>query len=125
MSTRSFICIEDEHEGYEGFRGIYCHYDGYPDHVGRMLKTFHNSITAAEDIVHGSQIRMFRQDGTIERFDERAGGPDDESEFYLSMEEALGSGFDYLYVFSLQDNCWKCFAIPATYKFIEERKIPT
>lgn len=103
MSTRSFICIEDDEQGY---RGIYCHYDGYPGHVGKILVEFHNNISAAEFLVHGPQIRNFDHDGTVARFGD--GTPDD-SEVYLGLEEALDSGFDYVYLF---DGKWNCYTRP-------------
>lgn len=120
MSTRSFICIEDDEQGY---RGIYCHYDGYPEHVGKLLVEFHNSISAAEAIVHGPQIRNFDSDGMVVRFGD--GTPDD-SEVYLGLEEALGSGFDYAYFYSTQENCWKCFKSPrsSVNGYLQECEIP-
>jgi hypothetical protein len=101
MSTRSFICVEDTVQGY---RGVYCHYDGYPSHVGKILAGYHSSMTSALEIVHGPQIRNFDHDGTIVRFGD--GTPDD-SEVYLGIDDALGSGFDYVYLF--EDGRWKCF----------------
>ncbi|KAF2378557.1 hypothetical protein BSN82_17575, partial [Acinetobacter baylyi] len=50
MSTRSFIgYINDE----DKFVGIYCHYDGYPGHVGAILVEYHNSFDAMEAIIEG------------------------------------------------------------------------
>lgn len=120
MSTRSFICIEDVEQGY---RGIYCHYDGYPEHVGSILVKHHNSISAAEAIVFGPQIRNFDHDGTIARFGD--GTPDD-SEVYLGIEDALNSAFDYVYLYSTADNCWKCFKAPrsSVQGYLEECEIP-
>lgn len=103
MSTRSFICIEGLNGG---FQGIYCHYDGYPEHVGKILVEHHNDYCAAELIVLGPQIRNFDNDGTIARFGD--GTPDD-SETYDTIEEVLHSGFDYAYLYSEQTNSWKCF----------------
>lgn len=102
MSTRSFIgYINDE----DKFVGIYCHYDGYPSHVGAVLVEYHNSFAAMEAIIEGSHIRNFDNDGTICRF----GPGDGAAEIYDSVDEALNSGFDYAYVYSDNDNCWKCF----------------
>jgi hypothetical protein len=120
MSTRSFICIEDDEQGY---RGIYCHYDGYPEHVGKILVEYYNHIAAAEMIVHGPQIRNFDNDGRVVRFGD--GTPDD-SEVYLGIEEALSSGFDYAYVYSTQENCWLCFSKPQStiHGYLKEHIIP-
>ena len=102
MSTRSFICYEEE----GSLRGIYCHYDGYPKHVGKILVEHYNSITACEQIVDGgSHIRAFDHDGTISRF----GEGDGEAESFLAVQDALKNGYDYVYLFSEQDNCWKCY----------------
>ena len=103
MSTRSFICVAGEESGV---RGIYCHYDGYPEHVGKILVEHHNSIGAAEKLIGGPQIRNFDHDGTVGRFGD---GPSDASEIYDTKEEALNSGFDYFYQFSRKTNSWKCF----------------
>lgn len=102
MSTRSFIGYRDENDK---FVGMYCHYDGYPEHVGKILVEHHNSFTAAEAIVEGSQIRNFDHDGTIVRFGDGDGAFED----YESLEEVLSNGFDYAYVYSTMDNCWKCY----------------
>lgn len=48
MSTRSAICIED---APDKFRGIYCHFDGYPDHVGTTLADHYNSRDQAEALL--------------------------------------------------------------------------
>ena len=65
MSTRSFIGFVTENGE---FTGNYCHYDGYPEHVGKILVEHHNSFSAAEAIAAGPQIRNFDHDGTICRF---------------------------------------------------------
>lgn len=118
MSTRSFISIE---EG-SGFRGIYCHYDGYPGHVGELLVEYHNSFAAAEAIVRGPQIRNLDSDGLVVRFGD--GTPDD-SEVHESIREALSGGYDYAYVYSTNDNRWKCFERDRYYNdLIVECQIP-
>ena len=97
MSTRSCIGY------YDGrFHGMYCHYDGDPGHVGMILVEHHNSFEAMQNIITGSQIRNFDSDGVICRF----GDGDGAVEVYDSIEEALESGFDYVYQF---DGEWKCF----------------
>ena len=51
MSTRSFIGFDN------GIRleGNYCHYDGYPSHVGMILVKHHNSYEAMRELVKGPQ----------------------------------------------------------------------
>ena len=120
MSTRSFICVEDTEQG---LRGIYCHYDGYPEHVGKILVEFHPGVSDALQIVHGPQVRNFDSDGTIVRFGD--GTPDD-SEVYLTVEDALGSGFDYVYMHDPRELRWKCYGRQSCIycKIVREFDIP-
>ena len=39
MGTRSAIAMKTE----DGIRSIYCHWDGYVDHNGRILKEFYST----------------------------------------------------------------------------------
>ena len=39
MGTRSSIAIKTE----DGIKAIYCHWDGYVDHNGKILKEFYNT----------------------------------------------------------------------------------
>ena len=119
MSTRSFIGFSDENSKLVG---IYCHYDGYPEHVGKVLVWYHNSFPAAEALLEGSHIRSIDNDGTVCRF----GPGDGAAEQYDSLEEVLSSVYDYAYLYSVQDNCWKCFGHGhgIDYKTIIEYVIP-
>jgi hypothetical protein len=81
MSTRSFIGYQ---HSVDEIRGMYCHYDGYPGHVGAILAKYHNSFAAMTEIVSGGQIRNFDSDGTICRF---GNGDDGGVESYVSVDE--------------------------------------
>lgn len=48
MSTRSTVIVKF---GDKDYRGIYCHWDGYPDGVGKTLKENFNSLEMAKEIV--------------------------------------------------------------------------
>lgn len=103
MSTRSFIGYY--HSPGE-IRGMYCHYDGYPDHVGAILAKHHNSFAAMAEIIHGGQIRNFDSDGTICRFgDARV----DDVEIYVNLAELLNDVYDYVYLFDELDDRWRCY----------------
>ena len=99
MSTRSFICKLTDN----GLHGIYCHYDGYPKHVGAILKAHYNDEALADMLINGSQLRKFDLDGSFERFD--ANG--DDSEVFNSVTEVLNNGFDYCYLWTYEG--WKCY----------------
>lgn len=47
MSTPCYIACHTE----DGYLTIYCHNDGYPDHMLSMLKTNYNSQQKAQDLV--------------------------------------------------------------------------
>jgi hypothetical protein len=96
MSTRANIGIKQENGTY---LMVYCHYDGYPSHVGEILSTFHDSYSRANELLRTNSIRQFRNDGSVERFD------DGEAEVYFNLEEAL-NGFDYAYVYIEK---WICY----------------
>ena len=50
MSTRSFVIQQSP----RGFAGIYCHWDGYPEHNGRiLLENYSTPETLAALIAHG------------------------------------------------------------------------
>lgn len=84
---------------------IYSHYDGYPSHVGKILKEFHCNDSAVYSLLEGPQIRNFDNDGTVCRF----GPGDGEAELSLSIEEAI-YGYDYLYLWNFDAQKWTCFA---------------
>lgn len=53
MSTNSSIAVERE-DGC--VIGIYCHFDGYPSHVGAILKKFYCDYDAAMELIEGGDI---------------------------------------------------------------------
>lgn len=117
MSTRAAI-------GYKAADGqvhaIYCHYDGYPSHVGKILREFHNSPDACAVLLTGSHIRNFDHDGTVVRYGEGDGS----REVYTDEAKALSLGYDYLYLFS-EETGWECYTHDtAPHYGIVKRSIP-
>jgi len=49
MATRSFIGIFNQMDG--SVRGIYCHNDGYPEHVGDMLSQHYKSAAKVNSLL--------------------------------------------------------------------------
>jgi hypothetical protein len=47
MGTRSSIAIKTE----DGIKAIYCHWDGYVDHNGRLLKEFYNTTDKVNELI--------------------------------------------------------------------------
>lgn len=102
MSTRAAIgmLVNDE------IHTIYCHYDGYPSHVGKILQSFWNDEDRAKTLVYGPQIRNFDHDGVCVRFGD---GSVDDHECTSTPCEAI-VGYDYLYLFDIPNKQWKCFS---------------
>jgi hypothetical protein len=117
MSTRSLIGYDD------GIvHGIYCHYDGYPSYVGKILVQHHNSLEACNKLMSGPQIRNLDHDGTIVRYGDT---PEHCYESYSDVKEALNSGFDYVYLFDWKVNEWSCFTKVYKTGSIKREIIPT
>jgi hypothetical protein len=54
MSTRSMIAIQDA-DG--ACYAIYCHFDGYVSHMGKMLTTYFNDDENAADLINNGELR--------------------------------------------------------------------
>ena len=65
MSTRSTISVQLD---TGRIRQSYCHYDGYLNHVGRILIEHFNTQELAEYITSLGEIRSLETDGGIETF---------------------------------------------------------
>lgn len=119
MSTRSGIGIEREDGSVVG---VYCHYDGYPEGVGRILDEHYRDRRKVEELVGlGSVSSLEREIGERHPFNER---PADQTTFYGRDRGETGtepktfdtryafrvslksSGAEYLYLFTLAGD-WK------------------
>jgi hypothetical protein len=116
MSTRSRIGIVRE-DGT--VRSIYCHFDGYPSHHAVILKNHYNTKVAVEELLNlGDLIGLgeligVKHDcydntgdykGYCKAFGRDRGDEDTGALFYNNVEEFLGDGEEYNYLF--QDNAW-------------------
>ncbi|MDZ4853211.1 MAG: hypothetical protein SGI77_28310 [Pirellulaceae bacterium] len=105
MSTRATIaCKQDDGR----FAAIYLHFDGYPDHAGRVLKQNYTSIELTRTLIAGGDIRSLANDGTPERF------TDGNRTVVMPTRAALhefarNCGTEYVYLF--ENNCWECLRI--------------
>lgn len=77
MATRSTISIEN----LSGkIRSIYCHWDGYPEHNGRILKEFYNDeekVNALIDL------------GDLSSLDKRISPTEDEDHSFNNLAEGV------------------------------------
>lgn len=100
MSTRATIACKQDDGRYAA---IYLHFDGYPDHAGRVLTKNYTSIESVRTLVAGGDIRSLANDGTPERF------TDGNRTVVMPTRAALhefarNCGTEYVYVF--EDDVW-------------------
>ncbi len=105
MSTRATIACKQE-DGR--FAAVYLHFDGYPDHAGRILNDHYTSIDSVRTLVADGDIRSLARDGTAERFTDGNRSVLMPTRASL-LEFARNCGADYMYVF--EDEVWHCHKI--------------
>lgn len=102
MGTRSAIGFAE----YDGsIRAIYCHYDGYVEHNGKLLDEYYNSIEAVEELLDMGDVvalqstiegtKFFIRDNKAPNA--HANDFKDVSEFYEHYNEI---GCEYFYIFN-------------------------
>jgi hypothetical protein len=116
MSTHSAIGYQNRKDD---IHVIYCHYDGYPSHVGRLLVQHWNSMSKCNQLVYNGAIRSFEQNGDVDRFNDEQG-----YENYESVQEIIDSGFDYCYLFNEDTGRWVCYGRETVSRKVVECDIP-
>ena len=121
MATRSLIAKKEKN----GFIGIYCHWDGYPEHQLPILENSYNSSELVDQLIAlGSISILGNKIGTKQNFEtpededtclayHRDKGEEFSQTIVTSAKELLAEAeelwLDYLYVFT--ENGWKHFEI--------------
>jgi hypothetical protein len=141
MGTRSFIAMKTA----PGFTGIYCHWDGYLEHVGRLLRQHYTDpAKIAELIDHGDVSSLAADIGNPHDFDSRPEGqttfsgrdrgendcgPKSRKSLQAIMNYANRCGCEYFYLFA--DGVWKfaergsqCFGLSDGSPFSELKPLP-
>lgn len=95
MSTHSYICMEVG----DSIQAIYCHFDGYLDGIGAMLKEHYQSRTKVERLLSNGDL------SGLEETPEKCRGLDDtETRCFDSIMELLKAADDsfieYVYLFT-------------------------
>ncbi len=68
MATRALIGFLDDDKQ---FTSTYNHYDGYPEHTGKLLKKYFNDVEAAERVAATGYISSIDDEGNIDsKYDE-------------------------------------------------------
>ena len=119
MSTRSFICVEQDDGSY---KGVYCHSDGYLTYNGAMLLDHYNSREKASEIIalgdlsllceklypdperpHSFDYDSRQEDVTVAYGRDRGEKGTEARE--ITLEDAKESWCEYMYVFG-KDGKW-------------------
>lgn len=61
MGTRSFISIKHKDNTYSG---VYCHWDGSPDHNGKILKEDYQARSKVVDLIDGGDMSSLKTNTT-------------------------------------------------------------
>jgi len=123
MSTRSYICKELRTTKDTGMvLGIYCHFDGYEEHNGRILLEYYSSREKVNKLMKLGNLSMLAEklepeEGKPHNFGDwqwdvclaygRDRGEKGQSAKRISLNELLhDSWIEYVYLYTL-DNEWK------------------
>lgn len=114
MATRSFIALKHSDNT---FSGVYCHWDGYPEHNGKVLRDEYADRTKIVDLIDGGGISSLKTDSDWDRNPMPAGvlyyadrGEQHDPQHFESVvdleDTARDMGCEYLYVYD--ENKWTC-----------------
>ncbi len=112
MATRSRIGIELR-DG--SILSVYHHWDGYPEWLGRILKTHYSNRAQVEELIDGGDMSTCWDDDNQPKYyfsDER--GPRHD----FNLMEYLNDGEEYAYVFN-RKNEWVCYDLHETPEIVE------
>lgn len=143
MGTRSRIGIElSDHSVVS----VYCHWDGYVEHNGRILVEHYQDREAVKELIDGGSMSVLRttktwESGVLESLDENGHiqythTRDPQPLYYIERGEEISvqhtsfddfcsdmCGEDYAYLYDLNGN-WKAFKIGWGKKPTERVDIP-
>ena len=103
MATRSRIGIELK-DG--SIVSSYHHWDGYPEWLGRILKTHYNSRDLASELIDGGDMSAaWGDENRAEYYSER--GEDCPPRYDETREQFLSDGEEFSYIFTSAG--WVCY----------------
>ena len=103
MATRSRVGIELK-DG--SVLSSYHHWDGYPEWMGRILKTHYNSRDLASELIDGGDMSAaWGDENRAEYYSER--GEDCPPRYDETREQFLSDGEEFSYIFTSAG--WVCY----------------
>ena len=109
MATRALIGYLDDNRV---LTSTYNHYDGYPDHLGKILDTYYSRNKRARDVANKGYISYFEDDGDIvSKNPEKKPYKLDlngewEDALYSIAQEIDSFGADFAYIWYKEDGDW-------------------
>lgn len=121
MSTRSLIAIKKNNS----YHSVYCHFDGYPEHNGKILLENYSQLDRVEELIEHGNMSILgkyihpasdkphnfnnRQDNVCVFYHRDRKEPYNSSKHYWSEESFMGecsNGIDFVYYFDTENNKW-------------------
>jgi len=96
MATRCYIGIKE-------FKSIYCHNDGYPMHVGKMLKEHYSDRSVAESLIALGDMKRLAESIETSVFYRRDRGETEYVDTEIRTMEEMDEAYTYVF-----DNEWLC-----------------
>lgn len=109
MATRALIGYLDDNRV---LTSTYNHYDGYPEHVGKILDTYYDVNSRARKVANKGYISYFEDDGDIVSKNPEKNpykltlDGEWEDDLYKIAEEIDSFGADYAYIWYEGDGYW-------------------
>jgi hypothetical protein len=129
MGTRSMIVMKDKDLGK--YRGVYCHWDGYPEHNGLILKDHYKDYDLVKELINLGSISSLNE--RIAPIGEHSFDKPEEGTtvFYnrdrkqdwsevkpiekKTIKSIIGKDSWCAYVYVFEDGKWHCWKIGKTY----------
>ena len=108
MGTRSFIGIQNEDES---IRYVYCHWDGYPSHNGKILNEHYTDRKKVDKLLDGGDMSVLNEDiADVEYYNQMKGqDPDNDAALVDNMvvflEDIKNSWCEWVYILN-KKNKW-------------------
>jgi hypothetical protein len=125
MATRSRIGLQLANGS---ILSVYCHWDGYPEYNGRILRTHYNTREKVEELIDFGDCSSIWTDSVWgkPRTDGKKYGPEPYSargedcppRLDANLIEYVGDGEEYAYLYTLNGE-WVCYDLHETPKVVE------
>lgn len=105
MSTRSYIAAKSA----DGYQAVYCHWDGYPDYVGRVLCENYYDVDKVFQLMELGDMSCLKETISETEFYGRDRGEDDvEAAYHATLEDVAKTGrsrgAEYVYLY--ENHIW-------------------